>query len=301
MEPIAYKKDDKYVGLVPDHDESPLLNQSQLGRLFPYIQNLFKNVQLQIVLMPQAVIESSSNNPDIIDIRSECEKKLTERLIVRQYMGAGFPAIRHRVMIFEVLGNQMTVKYLPMSKDNTFESALCKLGEIYPEVKVEKSFEDWDGIKAGTNWYGFTPNEVGYADWLRDKKLPAVDVDQLMQFGFDLENSKFKGEPPLKFTFKCAVQVVLNHIETLKKKYPEAEHYSLLHSQGMQYDLLMMLTNIDNLHIDNMPEPPRYKWPVCSAGRNDQNYWLGAIIHLLYEQKQITEYGRKGCDWWVKL
>jgi len=163
------------------------------------------------------------------------------------------------------------------------------------------SWLDWDGIKPGTNWYGFTPDEEGLGDWLCNTSLPVVDVNQLLRSGVDLETSKFEGKPPLKFTFKCAVQVVLKQIEFLKRNPTEDNLHSLYYPAGkMQDRLLTMLTNIDNLHTENMPAPPILS-RRSYATKSDQKFWLGAIIHLLYEQKQITEYGRHGGNWWVKL
>jgi hypothetical protein len=231
--------------------------------------------------------------------------------IIPQYMGEGWPSINHRVMEFEVQGNQMIVKYLQMghATHNTFDSAIEKLAKIYPNVKTAplplcKTFLEWDGIKAGTNWCGFTPDEVGLGDWLCDKGIPFMNVDQFLEestkYRLDLKKSQFVGKPPLQFTFKCAVGVVINHLEILQKESKEKSVF-VCRGEGMYNHLLTMLTNIDNLHIDNMPNPPKYPHPICSASHSDHKFWFGAILQLLYENGAIKEYGRKGADYWVTL
>jgi hypothetical protein len=145
-------------------------------------------------------------------------------------------------------------------------------------------------------WRGMKFDEVGTADWFRNKELPAVDVEQLLNSSIDFENSQFLGEPPIKFSFKSAVQFVLYVIDR-NKKLAKGEECLPVFCPQMGGDLLISLTNID-FRGDDLPEPPFYGGKVSSASKQDLSSWLGAILQLLYEKEYIGGYGRNHTKYW---
>jgi hypothetical protein len=50
-------------------------------------------------------------------------------------MGPSGPAIRHRVMEFEVQEDQMVVKYVTLGDFNNFDAAMKEVAALYPEVE----------------------------------------------------------------------------------------------------------------------------------------------------------------------
>jgi hypothetical protein len=148
--------------------------------------------------------------------------------------------------------------------------------------------------------YGIKPDDVGTATWARDEDMPVVEVEKLLALPIDLYHSTFKGRPPISFTFRTAVKLIMDYIESAKKHAERCVVLPLSTSDAIMADLMIALTNIDTARPDLVPEPPRYPYPVCSASQTDGQFWLGAILALLFEKGVITEYGRKGAQYWVK-
>lgn len=153
-----------------------------------------------------------------------------------------------------------------------------------------------------TEWCGIRPDEIGMGDWLTDKNLPIVDANEAMD-QMNLETSKFEGEPTIKFTFQSAVRLVvaiINRNAKLKEDAQEAakDRYIPLFFPAAGGYLLRALSCVKTTCPELIAKPPQYPSPVCSADSRNHDYWLGAILQMLYEQNHITAYGYKGCDFW---
>lgn len=143
--------------------------------------------------------------------------------------------------------------------------------------------------------YGIKPDDVGVADWGRDKNLPAVKVEDLLRCSLDLEHCKFKEQPPISFTFRTAVQYVVDTINRSKEyTIPLGSFPGSIH-----HDLIVALTNIDTPKPNLVPEAPLYEAPTCSAPRGCGRHWLGAISRMLLDDGHISQYGMKN-DWWIQ-
>jgi hypothetical protein len=172
------------------------------------------------------------------------------------------------------------------SSNKPFSSYTIKPGEI----KIE-NLQEWRGIK---------PDEVGIADWFRDKNLPPADVEKFLRESYILDIVEFENNAPIKFTFKSAAQVVA-YVINRNAKLDKKNDFIPIFCPNMGGELLRGLTNINVERSDLMPKPPHYGGNICSADSRDLSTWLGAILQMFYEQKHISGYGRKDAEYWVTL
>ena len=136
------------LGRLQDRD---LVNQDQLEHLRPVILYLIEQApevalpdaeaRLQISLFGEdrAVLKIEGGEEEAViaqvqSIQEICERNLTERLIVPQYMGIG-PTINHRVMQFEASGRDLKVKFSELGKFNDFEVAMADIHGMYPSLE----------------------------------------------------------------------------------------------------------------------------------------------------------------------
>jgi hypothetical protein len=131
----------------PEH----IVGKEQLNRLKPYVLHLLETRPKYASLKDRFVVtklteenqaaftitgeEKEASQQTFNQIREICRQKLTEQLIVPQYMGPSGPAIRHRVMEFEVQEDQMVVKYVTLGDFNNFDAAMKEVAALYPEVE----------------------------------------------------------------------------------------------------------------------------------------------------------------------
>jgi|GEM_PF-6812234 hypothetical protein len=149
--------------------------------------------------------------------------------------------------------------------------------------------------------YGINPDEIGVAFWASNANLVPISADSLLGFSLDLEESKFKFEanPPIAFTFKGAMEYVIHLIEHSMQKDPIFVGFGK--GDNLAKELFLAIRIINTKRPDLIPAPPHYSNHTYSACIMDNNYWMGAILAILWDQGQIREYGNKGGDFWVKL
>ena len=150
-------------------------------------------------------------------------------------------------------------------------------------------------------WCGIKPDEIGISDYGRYKNLPVVEVSQLLKLPINWAESHFEGKPPFQYTFKSAVEVVVKVINQTAKIDPWADVIPLF-CPGMYCDLINPLSKVDTKRPDLISPPPRYAVnSAYSPEDNNHQYWLGAILHMLYEQGHLSAYGKKEGEYWVSL
>lgn len=80
-------------------------------------------------------ISGEETSEDLLfNIQNICQKNITENLIVPQDMGPNCAMIRHRVMRFEIDGQDLVVKYVTLGEFNNFDAAMNDLASLYPQV-----------------------------------------------------------------------------------------------------------------------------------------------------------------------
>jgi hypothetical protein len=150
MQAFEYKRDNTIVGLLHQPDTGELLNQEHMKIL----ENLYlKNNSIinelsesdRIIVSKICIIEDGKYGFNDITVEEEenlvnsisniirvYHNKLTQRIIVPQYMGQG-PAIRHRPLYFGFGDNNKSiiVKYTTFGDFNNFNAALSCLNAIY--------------------------------------------------------------------------------------------------------------------------------------------------------------------------
>lgn len=137
MHPIRMENDKgQCVGLLLQHTAKDIMNEQQLIKLKPFVQNLLRassNDALKIAKISntQAVyVVEGANAGQLSSICDLCRKMISEQLIVPQQMDVG-PWIRHRVMQFDIENSQLVVKYVTLGDSNSFDYALSHLALIF--------------------------------------------------------------------------------------------------------------------------------------------------------------------------
>ena len=141
MNTIAYKEDDEYVGLLVTPNNGVCLDRSELEKLKSYVKyvvllsNESATMEMEVSDNGLYIFKDLDDNTVLDEIITICMSKLTEKLIVPQYMGEG-PYIRHRPLFFARgdIPNSMVVKYSMLGDDNNLNTAFTSLNKIYPGV-----------------------------------------------------------------------------------------------------------------------------------------------------------------------
>ena len=131
MKGVEYRnKQGEIVGLLLDPKTGDLVKKNHLERLSGCMksawnqkENIFDGMECEdgkYVFLNEKYLD------ELVQL---CERKITERIIVPQFMGRG-PSIRHRVFSFEHPKDTMeiVVKYSTLGDFNNIDVALTELG-----------------------------------------------------------------------------------------------------------------------------------------------------------------------------
>ncbi len=171
---------------------------------------------------------------------------------------------------------------------NKFNSSIQNAGSIQLDIE---NLKEWRGIQ---------PDEIGLMDWGTDNNLPIVDLDQLINTE-ELAMPALEGCPPLQISFKKAVQIVVAMMNNSINSDRGEEDSYFLTSRVKGGELLSILSNIETKDPRQIPNPPRFGGQVCSAKHDEKEFWLGAILQMLYEEKHISGYGKKADVFWFLI
>jgi len=154
---------------------------------------------------------------------------------------------------------------------------------------------DWTEI---TEYAGLKPDSVVQCTWCKSKDLPPIDIDVLIAEGVQLCERKFEGKSPFSLTFKTAVRLVL---EWILNSDTDEEGCKVLHygSECLHDAVIIALSSADTPDYASLSAVPKGKFG--KAEENHVQRLLGAIIHLLKDQRLIADYGRINGCYYVQL
>jgi hypothetical protein len=131
---------------------------------------------------------------------------------------------------------------------------------------------------------------------------PSVDVVEFGTLRGDLRKQQLPPKCAIKLRFQDAIQFMKQWITDLRLRYPDKDMAPLTIGYDTAHaHVYHALSNYETPQFGTLSEPPQYGGLICSASRSDLKFLNGSILHMLYEEKYIKGYGRKGCTFWVFL
>lgn len=129
---MAKDDDGRPIGYLVDPAKGDDIEIDKLEELLSYIEKIYNNNNIaNIISIEKGKFIFDSTDYDMIQsFTSFCEKRITEKIIIPQYMGNG-PAIRHRVFYFnnKLNSNEVTIKYTTLGDFNNIDVALETLNQ----------------------------------------------------------------------------------------------------------------------------------------------------------------------------
>ena len=123
---MAKGDDGKPVGYLVNPADGDDIEVEKLEELLSYIETIYDNEIANLISIEKGKFIFDSKDYDMMkSFVTFCEKHITEKVIVPQYMGSG-PAIRHRVFYFnhKKKSNEVIVKYTTLGDFNNIDVAL---------------------------------------------------------------------------------------------------------------------------------------------------------------------------------
>ncbi len=137
---------------------------------------------------------------------------------------------------------------------------------------------------------------------LQDSKIKAVKIEDLLEQGIDLRQHHLPLGCVIQLKFHTAIEFIKKWIRELRLHHPDKDAVPLTPGYDSAHaDVYTALTNYETPQHEKLSSPPQYGGLICSASRSDLQFLIGCILHMLYEEKYITGYGRKGSTFWVFL
>ena len=133
--------------------------------------------------------------------------------------------------------------------------------------------------------------------------MAPVKVDDLIKNRINLREHRLPpGNPPIILTFGSAVQFMKNWINELRDKHddqilPLVAHFPLNDAHADIYDAL---ESQEIPHHDWLSTPPQNEFQRMPAHPSELRFLVGAILHMLYEERFIKDYGKTD-KFWIRV
>jgi hypothetical protein len=160
---------------------------------------------------------------------------------------------------------------------------------------------DWEKF---TDYTGYKLDKVLALSYGEDEFLDVKKVEDLMQLG-DIKTMPFEGDFAISFTFKTAVQYVVDLLNQYGAESPKFMGFEIPPQprQTIHGEIYHTLRKCPTPHLHLLTPPPKSERCGWAADRSDLMFMLGGIIHMLHEQGYIEAYGLAPhhSHFWVKF
>jgi len=180
-----------------------------------------------------------------------------------------------------------------MSTPSVSASSFSAASEVRQPIVI-----DWSKFPT---YAGLRPDDVVVTDWGKDMTQKPLLVDELLESGSNLKSvPSQKTNQPIALKFQTAVALMLEWINNsrcengqIRVNYPEQ-------GKSLYEDILQELLNVKTPQPTLLSRVPR-SGAFNSASQDHVNWLFGAIIHMLYDAKLITDYGQRGVHYFLQV